>query len=588
MRFLAAVVALVLTTLPGPLHAQGLLSRFGRGLLLRQLADADPAVRRDAAGEIGRRGDREAVPELLARLRAETNVETRRAILAALGLVADPRAVPVLLEMAARPGEPARAESIEALGAIGDPRAVGPVSELLADPRLEDAAARALGRMGSAALPRLLSLLPDEHASTGAARGLGELGDARAMPGLIAVLSAAVPLHRAAAARALGALGDPRARKALGAVARDDPDAEVRKAASEALAVLLPSRVSTADLGGAVGRDGSLARVAALVDRADDTALRTLEAMARRPGPDRREAIRGLALLAHPRHGMAGGRRSEVLEEICLARPAALAADCAFAIGAAEIDDGREWLELLLAHRQAPVRRQAALALGRLGAPEPLREASPREADPSVRAAIVWALGESPTAESVPVVLAALRGEHGEVLLDAIAAAGALGDARLVPPLLERLSDADPLLRAAAALALGRTGDRRAAAALRARLQVDPDRLVRANAARALGMIAPDGSLRALQIAAEADPDDGVRAAAVDASEAGQRARRLPMPRGEDVFRARFVDTVGAPAPGLPWVAELPDGRVCAGWADDLGEVVIFDVPRGTTRLWLR
>jgi HEAT repeat protein len=588
VRFLAAIVALALTTLPGPLDAEGILSRFGRGLLLRRLADNDPAVRRDAAGEIGRRGDREAVPDLLVRLRSETNIETRRAILEALGLVADPRAVPVLLEMAARPGEPARGEAIEALGAIADPRAVGPVSVLLADPRLEDVAARALGRMGSTALPRLLSLLGDEHASTGAARGLGELGDARAMPGLIAVLSAAVPMHRAAAARALGMLGDPRARKALGAVARDDPDSEVRKAAAEALGILLPSRSSTADLGGAVTRGSSLARVTALVDRADDEARRRLEAMARRPGPDRREAIRGLALVAHPRHGMAGGLSSEVLGEICLARPAALARDCAFALGAAEIEGAQEWLEALLVHREPSVRRQAAIALGRLGVMEPLRQASPREADPAVRAAIVWALGEHPAPESVPVVLAALRGEHDEVLLDAIATAGALGDARLVPSLLERLSDADRLLRAAAALALGRTGDRRAAAALRARLQIDPDRLVRANAARALGMIAPEGSLRALDIAAESDPDDDVRSAAADASDAGRRVRTLPMPRGEDVFRARFVDTAGAPAPGLPWVAELPDGRVCAGWADDLGEVVIFDVPRGTTRLWLR
>jgi len=588
VRFPAAIVALVLTTLPVALHAEGLLSRFGRGLLLRQLADADPIVRRTAADEIGRRGDREAVPDLLARMRIETNIETRRAILEALGLVADPRAVPVLLEMAARPGEPTRADAVEALGAIGDPRAVGPVSALLADPRLEDVAARALGRMGSAALPRLLSLLGDEHASTGAARGLGELGDARAMPGLITVLSAPVPMHRSAAAQALGMLGDPRARKALGAVTRDDPDPEVRRAAAEALALLLPARSTTADLGGAVGADSELARITTLVDRADDRSVNALEEAARRGGPRRREAIRGLALVAHPRHGMGGGRRSEALEEICLARPAALSTDCAFAIGAAEIDGGQDWLEVLVHHRDASVRRQAALALGRLGAMEALRQASPRETDATVRAAIVWALGEHPAPESVPVVLAALRGEHDEVLVDAITTAGALGDARLVPSLLERLSDSDRLLRASSALALGRIGDRRAAAALRARLQIDPEPLVRANAARALGMIAPEGSLRALDIAAESDPDDGVRAAAADARDAGQHGRRTAMPRGEDVFRARFVDTAGAPAPGLPWIAELPDGRICAGWADDLGEVVIFDVPRGTTRLWLR
>lgn len=588
MRALAALLVVALGNVPCRAEADGLLARFGRGLLTRQLIDPDPAVRRAAAIEIGRRGDREAVPELALRLRTETQLDTRRAVLEAIGLAGDERSVPLLIDVALRPGEPARAEAIAALGAIADPRAVVPLASLLSDPRLEAPASRALARVGPVALPRLVTLLGDDLSAPGAARALGELGDARAVPALIAVLSAPSPARRAAAARALGVLGDPRVRKALAAVARQDPDAGVRAAASQAALRISPSRPTPAEVGASVEGQRTLARVTVLVDRGDERAKSELERLLRRSGPDRREALRALSLLAHPRHAMGVHVESAALQRACAARPRSLPMDCLFAVASAELDGARGWVIAALADADPAVRRQAALALGRIGPAQTLRARYADEADATVRAAILWALGERPEEESVPVALAALRREHDDALLEAVAMAGALADPRLAGPLLELTSDPDRLLRAASALSLGQIADHRAGAALRARVQTDPDALVRANAARALGMIDPSASMRALRVAAETDADEDVRAAAADAQDAGARRRRLSLPRGEDVFRARFVDGHGAPARDLAWVALLPDGRLRAGVSDALGEVVIFDVPRGTTRLWLR
>ncbi|MBI2892928.1 MAG: HEAT repeat domain-containing protein [Deltaproteobacteria bacterium] len=583
MRLAAALLVVSLAT---PCGAEGLMARFGRGLLIRQLSDADPTTRRNAAEELGRRGDQESLEALATRVRVEGNLEARRAMLTSLGVLRDPGAIPVLLEMLSRTGDPARPEAVRALGRVGDARAIAPLAALLSDERLARAAASALARIGSAALPRLVALLADGQAGPGAAFGLGELGDERAVPALISVLSAASPDRRTAAAAALGLVGDPRARKALASVAQSDPDPSTRAAALDALELLEP-RAREAGLG--PGRP-----ISELASRADRHAVRQLESLATAAGPSRREALRALALIAHPRRAMGAGLPSRVLVDTCSAamrRTGGIdARDCVFALGAAE-DAGRSAVEALTAALGNPseigLRREAALALGRLGEQDPLRSRYPFEADPSVRAAIISALGDRPEPASVPVVMAALARESGAVAIDAVATAGALGDRRLEPLVAARLSDPDALVRANAALAVGRLGNPRAVASLRSRLDADPEALVRANAARAIGMLAPRAALASLEIAAEADPDPVVRDAAQDAMEAAAAGRTTSFPVGEDVFRSRFTDTAGRGTPDLAWTAILPDGRVRVGWSDSMGEAVIFDVPRGTTRLLL-
>jgi HEAT repeat protein len=82
-------------------------------------------------------------------------------------------------------------------------------------------------------------------------------------------------------------------------------------------------------------------------------------------------------------------------------------------------------------------------------------------------------------------------------------------------PLLVTLKDAAPELRAAAALALGWSGNREAVTALRERAEMAGETAaVRAAAVHALGIIG-DPSTRALLVAATRDADAGVRQAAL-------------------------------------------------------------------------
>lgn len=72
-------------------------------------------------------------------------------------------------------------------------------------------------------------------------------------------------------------------------------------------------------------------------------------------------------------------------------------------------------------------------------------------------------------------------------------AAGRIGNAALVPPLVERMNDVEPEVRQMAAFALGLLGDTRATERLLAALQ-DPEVTVRARAAEALGRAGGAGS----------------------------------------------------------------------------------------------
>ena len=88
---------------------------------------------------------------------------------------------------------------------------------------------------------------------------------------------------------------------------------------------------------------------------------------------------------------------------------------------------------------------------------------------------------------------------------------GGWATAQVRAPLLATLKDAAPELRAAAARALGWTGNREAVAALRERAEMAAEpAAVRAAAVHSLGIIG-DPSTRALLVAATRDPDAGVR-----------------------------------------------------------------------------
>lgn len=131
---------------------------------------------------------------------------------------------------------------------------------------------------------------------------------------------------------------------------------------------------------------------------------------------------------------------------------------------------GRRALPLVEALYQSSqdweVRLEAAAALARLAPVEKLG-AMFRVQDPEVLTWGLWSLGRSGRADAADWIRSAASSPRAEIREAAVVALGEQGLPAETPVLLERLSDVDPGVAAAAAEALGRCGDRRAVAVLR-------------------------------------------------------------------------------------------------------------------------
>ena len=201
------------------------------GLALRN--DADPAVRRQAAGLIGQQPVESAallVTDLTEAMRAEADADTRRevaATLAGFGRFAKPAVTPLTT-------------------ALGDP-----------DPGVRAAAAAALGRIGPdarVAVPKLIAMVrdPNEPARQAAVFALGRVepeDTATAAAAILPVLApGAAPDLRQEALQSLRFLGDrsDRVVRAVAAVLADE-DVEMRRQAVAILAKFGPAVKVVAD-----------------------------------------------------------------------------------------------------------------------------------------------------------------------------------------------------------------------------------------------------------------------------------------------------------------------------------------------------
>lgn len=157
----------------------------------------DPALnvlyRRNAARALAALAPARVVPEMAARLAAESDRGVRQSLVRGLGRLGDDRALPVLV------------------GSLHD-----------RDMQVCQEAAYALARFNSpAAYEALLAALTRRHTREDwqirrfAAQALGKLGDRRAVPALVAALRDESDLVRPTAAEALGELGDRQAVTAL-------------------------------------------------------------------------------------------------------------------------------------------------------------------------------------------------------------------------------------------------------------------------------------------------------------------------------------------------------------------------------------
>lgn len=149
--------------------------------MLQFLDDANPVVRQRAIDVLGALGDAEVAELLESILRNDRSEEVRAAAARALGEIADPVSVGVLLE-ALRDEFTVRCRAILALGAIRDPAALGGLLAMLKDltPEVRFHAAGALGQIGSEkAIASLTGLLAEENSPMvrrGVLKALEQLG----------------------------------------------------------------------------------------------------------------------------------------------------------------------------------------------------------------------------------------------------------------------------------------------------------------------------------------------------------------------------------------------------------------------------
>jgi HEAT repeat protein len=176
----------------------------GKGRALAALESPLEERRYGAALALGRWGDPETVPALLARLKKDPAMAVRRKSCDALGRIGDPAAAPALVAFLAAEPEADPAAALQAMTAAGNLR--GPLADA-----------------GAEALAALTAPGGKEAVRAYAARALGRARKSpAARPALVALLRDPSPAIRAAAADALGSLGDAAARNDLaGAYARE-------------------------------------------------------------------------------------------------------------------------------------------------------------------------------------------------------------------------------------------------------------------------------------------------------------------------------------------------------------------------------
>ena len=190
--------------------------------LLWALRDGDLWVRYYAARALGERGERSAVPALVASAITDAAPHVRIAAFDALGLIGDARAVPALLECAGDADEDVAAAALRALGTLGAAEALAPLQ-------------------GSARAPSLKVRLS-------AVAGLGALGTEAAVSALAWV--AAVDTDAPVLESAIGALSEVAASSREGAglavasLLEMQADPRLTEAASAALSGLGAGRIS--------------------------------------------------------------------------------------------------------------------------------------------------------------------------------------------------------------------------------------------------------------------------------------------------------------------------------------------------------
>ncbi len=496
---------------------------------------------------------------LLAELASEDD-EVRRLAVERLSTLAVEEALPALIERLGDPSWRVRKAAVERLAAVPDPaRAAASLVAALADgenPGRRNAALEALTRCGAAAVPVLVEASADADVDVRkqVVDALAGIADPRAAERLRAMLEDPDANVRAAAADALGAAGSERDAEALLRAATGDPEPLVRLSALRAMARLeLP--VAARDLGAPLADPLLRAAVYALLGGSDDPEAidQLLKGVVEGSRANREAAMEALVrTVARAEPGTAERLAARIRER----------AGC---------DDGRVG-DLLERLREAPLSRRLVLVqfLGLLGRPDtvaPLLEAG---ADEALTEVVLSALqGFGPEVETrVDAVFDQLSPEARRLAARALGRfSGAVGERRL----RAALSDPDSELQAAAARSLGRRG---AGDAL-------PDLVAELASAAALEEDADPDVLAAFREALVA-----IAGASADAAEVERAMVALGerLDAGGASFRvaaARIMGEIGRPedVPRIALLQSDPDERVRRVAAEALGRVAAGRAP---------
>ena len=477
--------------------------------LISALDYEDPAVRKRAAHSLGHRGQKEAVPHLLAALaRPEPDHGVRSRIYLALGRLKEPSAATVLLDCLDRESrEELRGDCAWALGGLRGDRARDRLIAVLGRDEhvlVKRRAVEALGRHGGGAAVAALMAVALGDGAAGATRNvlrphaiaaLGRTGHANAAAPLLVLLGRASTERQALPiVRALAGIGAATAKGPLTALLGRARDPRLRSALAVALA-------SIGD------RDTAATMTRLLADPSPMVQHTAIQALATRGRRDRAPAVAAYAgALAARLFARAGPHRSadaaQVVAEASLL-DAALRALVALDAGRGQdvlltASRRREAVrattaDIVVANALYRVRRTAIHGLGYtdsdaaaafLAGPDGLNDTDSR-----LRAAAVRSIAVLGRRDAAAAIVAALTDSRVEVRMAAARALGRLGDRRAVAPLIDRLADRHAQVRRLAAESLGYLADPAARRPLRQSAALDASPVVRKAARFALTLL---------------------------------------------------------------------------------------------------